>query len=202
MAVIFYQLFIMMTMLVVRAALPKLLPITALIWSALTLINLFYPPLIVIQLLVVWVTFAVLRSRGESQDSVPQTAEMRSPSDEMGEPTTSISLRPSPTGLPDIFNTRPSWANQEKNSQFNAAVMLEAMDRYSLPMPYVVQFMSSAESVNRLLWVAASLERSDRTFDEQVTQAARRVKWKWDELPSEEREAFQAAHSRLENIKF
>ena len=44
MAVIYYQLFIVMTLLIVRALLPKLFLICAIIWTVLTLANLFLFP--------------------------------------------------------------------------------------------------------------------------------------------------------------
>jgi hypothetical protein len=204
MAVIYYQLFIVMTLLIVRVMLPKRFLVCAVIWTVLTLVNLFYPPLIAIQLLVVWVTFALLRPREESNGSVPQPVKAAAtlPCDAMVDTAHTVSPAPSDSALPSVLSTQPSWANPEKLSQFKAAVIIEATSRYSLPMLYVVQFMGDEKSVIRLLSIAAPLERSGLSFEEQAVQAARRVKWKWDELSSEEREAFLADHSRLEDIKF
>ena len=63
MAVIYYQLFIVISLLVVRAVFPARLLLAALIWTGLTIINLFYPPLVIIQLVVVWTVFVVLNPR-------------------------------------------------------------------------------------------------------------------------------------------
>jgi hypothetical protein len=63
MAVIFYQLAIFATLIFVRFAFPKRLLTAALVWSALTVINLFYPPLIIIQLAVIWGSFRLLKPR-------------------------------------------------------------------------------------------------------------------------------------------
>jgi hypothetical protein len=63
MAVIYYQVFIVITLIATRLLLPKLLLIVALIWTGLTLFNLFFPPLIAIQLLVIWISYSLLRPR-------------------------------------------------------------------------------------------------------------------------------------------
>ncbi|HYO56978.1 ATP-dependent helicase [Archangium sp.] len=60
MAVIWYQLAIVVTLILVRLISPKHLQGAALVWTALTVINLFWPPLIVVQLIVIWVTYGVL----------------------------------------------------------------------------------------------------------------------------------------------
>jgi hypothetical protein len=66
MAVVYYQLFIIFTLVIVRVAFPKRLLLTSLIWSGFTAINLFYPPLIIIQLIVIWTAFAMLGPRREA----------------------------------------------------------------------------------------------------------------------------------------
>ncbi|NRD48887.1 hypothetical protein D7Y27_09940 [Corallococcus sp. AB004] len=60
MAVLGYQLAIIVTLLLVRLIEPKRLQGAALVWTALTVINLFWPPLIVVQLFVIWFTYGVL----------------------------------------------------------------------------------------------------------------------------------------------
>ncbi len=60
MAVLGYQLAIVVTLILVRLISPKHLHGAALVWTALTVINLFWPPLIVLQLVVIWVTYGVL----------------------------------------------------------------------------------------------------------------------------------------------
>lgn len=59
-AVIAYQLFIVATLVLVRLVAPRKLILAALIWSALTLFNLFFPPLIALQLAVIWITFGIM----------------------------------------------------------------------------------------------------------------------------------------------
>jgi hypothetical protein len=59
-AVLGYQLAIIVTLLLVRLIAPKRLRGAALVWTALTVINLFWPPLIVLQLVVIWGTYGVL----------------------------------------------------------------------------------------------------------------------------------------------
>jgi hypothetical protein len=108
MAVIYYQLAILATLIFVRVVFPKRLLLVALIWTGLTIINLFYPPLIIIQLAVIWVGYALLKSR-----SAP-------------------AVLPAPTAAPRRTgpiapNLEPSWADTESTSQSKAGVMTEAM---------------------------------------------------------------------------
>lgn len=66
MAVVYYQLFILATLVVVRVVFPTRLLLAALVWSGATIVNLFYPPLIVVQLVVIWGGFALLNTRRAS----------------------------------------------------------------------------------------------------------------------------------------
>jgi len=60
MAILFYQMFIVFTLLITRLIAPRKLVLAALLWTALTVVNLFYPPLIILQLAVIWITFGLL----------------------------------------------------------------------------------------------------------------------------------------------
>lgn len=60
MAVFLYQLTIVASLIVLRFFGTKAVLVGALIWSLLSMINLFFPPLIALQLAVVWITYAVL----------------------------------------------------------------------------------------------------------------------------------------------
>lgn len=108
MAVIYYQLAILATLIFVRVAFPKRLLLVALIWTGLTIINLFYRPLIIIQLAVIWGGYALLKSR-----SVPAVLPMPT-----ANPRRTVPIAP---------NLEPSSANIESNSQAKAGVMTEAM---------------------------------------------------------------------------
>lgn len=55
-----YQVFIILSMVGCRVVFPSALAFLAMFWSALSLFNIFLPPLLVFQLVVVWVTFAML----------------------------------------------------------------------------------------------------------------------------------------------
>lgn len=63
MEVLFYQGLIVITLVFVRIIAPKYLQAACLIWTVLTLVNLFWPPLIVLQLFVVWGTYGVIRPK-------------------------------------------------------------------------------------------------------------------------------------------
>jgi len=63
MAVIYYQIAIIASLIVVSAVSPKRLLLAALIWTGLTIINLFYPPLIIMQIAVIWGGYTVLKPR-------------------------------------------------------------------------------------------------------------------------------------------
>lgn len=60
MGIVLYQLAIAMIMIVTRVVAPQGLLVAALILTAFTGINVFWPPLIVLQLVVVWGMFALL----------------------------------------------------------------------------------------------------------------------------------------------
>ena len=79
MEILFYQGLIFITLVLVRLFAPKYLEVACLVWTALTLVNLFWPPLIVLQLLVVWGTYAAIRPK-ESSDSTNKTTLSPNPS--------------------------------------------------------------------------------------------------------------------------
>lgn len=61
MPVLIYQSVIVLTLILTRLLAPNRLLVASWIWTGLTLVNLFFPPLIVVQLIVIWGTFALLR---------------------------------------------------------------------------------------------------------------------------------------------
>lgn len=63
MEILFYQSLIFTTLVAVRFLFPKYLEVACFVWTALTLFNLFWPPLIVLQLIVVWGTYAIIRPK-------------------------------------------------------------------------------------------------------------------------------------------
>ena len=73
MTIFLYQLTIIGTLLLTRAIAPKRLMMACLIWTAFTIINLFWPPLIVIQLLVIWVTFVLISPSNSAAPRVVST---------------------------------------------------------------------------------------------------------------------------------
>ena len=62
MTILLYQLAIVATLILTRLIAPNRLLTAAFIWTALTAINVFWPPLLVGQLVVVWVTYSLLQS--------------------------------------------------------------------------------------------------------------------------------------------
>lgn len=66
MAIFIYQIFIVATLIVLRIFGGKALLGGAMVWSCLTLVNVFFPPLIAVQLAVVWITYAVIAPRRET----------------------------------------------------------------------------------------------------------------------------------------
>jgi len=78
MAILAYQLFIVFSLLVVRLVAPRHLLTACLIWSGFTIFNLFFWPLILVQLAVVWVTFSVLQPK-EIEKPAPATKKADSP---------------------------------------------------------------------------------------------------------------------------
>lgn len=73
MEILFYQGLIFTTLVLVRIFSARHLEIACLIWTALTLINLFWPPLIIVQLFVIWGTYGLIRPK-KPQSLVLETA--------------------------------------------------------------------------------------------------------------------------------
>ncbi|MCC8392511.1 hypothetical protein LJ656_07910 [Paraburkholderia sp. MMS20-SJTR3] len=74
-----YQLLIVATLGGVRVIAPKQLTTASLIWTALTIFNLFWPPLIALQLIVIWTAYAIFKpgesaSKQNAQPSSPPAA--------------------------------------------------------------------------------------------------------------------------------
>jgi hypothetical protein len=70
MAVIAFQIFIVLSMAVARAVSPKALRIAAIAWSVFTLVIVFATPLILLQLFVIWGAYSLLHPK----DAVPEVA--------------------------------------------------------------------------------------------------------------------------------
>mgnify|MGYP000197094044 CR=1 FL=1 len=75
MEILFYQGLIVITLLLVRAFARKYLELACFVWTVFSLVNLFWPPLLVLQLIIVWGTYSVIRSK--PPEAVP--AEVRYP---------------------------------------------------------------------------------------------------------------------------
>ena len=75
MEVVYYQLFIALSIVLVRFLKPEFLIWVCLLLSFFTVANLFYPPLIFIQLGVVWVTFSLVRKN--STEPQPESKSVR-----------------------------------------------------------------------------------------------------------------------------
>jgi hypothetical protein len=69
MEILFYQGLIFTTLVLVRVFSAKHLEIACWIWTALTLINLFWPPLIVLQLFVIWGTYGLIKPKKPQKPS-------------------------------------------------------------------------------------------------------------------------------------
>lgn len=65
MAIFAYQAFIVFSLIVIRVVARRHLATACFVWSAFTVFNLFFWPLILVQLAVVWVTYAVLKPQDD-----------------------------------------------------------------------------------------------------------------------------------------
>ncbi|MEZ5985643.1 MAG: DarT ssDNA thymidine ADP-ribosyltransferase family protein [Hyphomonas sp.] len=72
MEVLFYQGLIFLTLVLVRIISPKHLVAACVIWTILTLVNLFWPPLIGLQLIVIWGTYNLIRPKKPSASDAVQ----------------------------------------------------------------------------------------------------------------------------------
>ena len=67
MAILAYQAFIVFSLIVIRIVARRHLATACFVWSGFTVLNLFFWPLILVQLAVVWVTYAVLKPKDDTQ---------------------------------------------------------------------------------------------------------------------------------------
>jgi len=94
--VLIYQLVIITTLILTRFLAPNRLLLASWIWTGLTLVNLFWPPLIVIQLIVIWGTFGLLKQSRRT----PNTRASKS-GDTDGTPNSKVIVKsPQPAPLP------------------------------------------------------------------------------------------------------
>jgi len=66
MAILAYQAFIVFSLIVIRIVARRHLTTACFVWSGFTVLNLFFWPLILVQLAVVWVTYAVLKPKDDT----------------------------------------------------------------------------------------------------------------------------------------
>ena len=69
MAILAYQTFIVFSLIVVRIFARHHLWTACVVWSGFTVFNLFFWPLILVQLAVIWVSYTVLKPADEAQET-------------------------------------------------------------------------------------------------------------------------------------
>ncbi|MDD4944984.1 MAG: DarT ssDNA thymidine ADP-ribosyltransferase family protein [Rhodoferax sp.] len=84
MAILAYQAFIVFSLIVIRIVARRHLATACFVWSGFTVLNLFFWPLILVQLAVVWVTYAVLKPKDDTPpvsdgQLAPQTSSPHTP---------------------------------------------------------------------------------------------------------------------------
>jgi hypothetical protein len=82
MEIIGYQLFIAFSLIVIRIFAPKYLLMLCYIWTGFTVLNLFFWPLIILQLFVVWCTYALI-SPSSYESSAIKNSDQRDGNDEI-----------------------------------------------------------------------------------------------------------------------
>jgi hypothetical protein len=94
MAILAYQAFIVFSLIVIRIVARRHLATACFVWSGFTVLNLFFWPLILVQLAVVWVTYAVLKPK---DDTPPVSDEQLGPlTNSPFTPATAQPLAPKP----------------------------------------------------------------------------------------------------------
>lgn len=130
MAVLLYQLFIIGTLLLTRMLAPQRLQAASFIWTALTVINLFWPPLIALQLLVIWITFALIKPAEPVPGKLSPPS--RSPAAENGVPPGRDDNRPLDPGplarAGNILNDLGDYVTLQQAVQTATSSVLNACD--------------------------------------------------------------------------
>lgn len=149
MTVALYQTFIVVTLAMLRLFGRKALLIGAISWSALSLINLFYPPLIAFQLAVVWVTFGLLGSTGRP---IPKTSDAVGSSafaQPVQQPTpsraaTALKISPAPSSEHEVAELWGSDA--QKFDPAIAGLLLQQTAIFDLEKELIIYFLGRANA--------------------------------------------------------
>ncbi|WP_457089891.1 DarT ssDNA thymidine ADP-ribosyltransferase family protein [Microvirga sp. P5_D2] len=126
MAVLLYQLAIVVTLVLTRVVAPARLSTAALIWTVLTLLNLFWPPLIILQLLVIWGTFALLGGLRRNSDNGGSQSGQPKSKDSSASAIQASHDGNNPVSVLDRINTA---ANATSRSVESAASGLDLLDK-------------------------------------------------------------------------
>lgn len=123
MTILLYQLVIIGTLGLTRILAPRWLLRACLIWTALTLFNVFWLPLIFIQLIVIWITFALLESsssKAEKRTLSSEQSNSGSSDDATGAlPSALGELNPAPAMAPVQPLTKPNFRIEENPARLN-----------------------------------------------------------------------------------
>ncbi|WP_143026434.1 DarT ssDNA thymidine ADP-ribosyltransferase family protein [Paraburkholderia fungorum] len=106
MGILLYQLMIVGSLFAVRLIAPRRLLPACLIWSALTLFNVFWPPLMVIQLLVIWITYGTIQPA--EKKSAPSNHASGPAQKTASARNTATGLRPVTFGTPEPLRPAPA----------------------------------------------------------------------------------------------
>jgi len=112
MTVLAYQAFIVFSLIAIRFIARRYLLTACVIWSGFTVFNLFFWPLVLVQLAVVWLTYAVLRPKDDAPQSPSDSLAPIStptPAEPESAPTTRLGLSQAPVApIPPARTTDPA----------------------------------------------------------------------------------------------
>lgn len=152
MTVLAYQIFIVASLIVARLFGGKALLVGALIWSGLSIANVFFPPLIALQLAVVWVTFSLLTPKDRSATSDekissvrPIRADLRSPIS----PKDSSKHENAVTSFVDLDQCEVWGADERVLDPAVGGPLLKQRAMYDLERALIAYFMGRAEGAQK-----------------------------------------------------
>lgn len=221
MAVIFYQLAILATLIATRVFFPKRLLTVAVVWTGLTLFNLFFPPLIILQLVVIWAGYSFIRPRAPGSPQPIANAEKAidfealpathiAPTAREDEILDEILARPVSSRqrvtlgsvMKAIESAEPTWLNTEKLGRFKAGVLGNLTTDDAIPVLFALDFVNDPESFKRVISRAAVSEAGGASFEQQQHDGEKVIREAWAGLPADKKQKYQAQHDLLKGLKF
>lgn len=181
MEILLYQITIFITLVLTRYVAPRLFLAACLVWTAFTAVNLFWPPLIVLQLFVIWGTFCALeppkptpnnsvqgRDRPNGNQGVKEKADKPPNAGSLTGASATETVAPLPVRKAEALRPGPVPDTTGKAAQFfnNVNRLIEGANKH-LDQELAVQAATKDMRLSyyeEQLWLTRTLEEAESTL--------------------------------------